>query len=187
MATKVKSTRKAASAKNVERDTTTPLHPIMELFINGIQDMYWAENHLVKALPKMRSESASKELQSAIADHLEVTKGQVARLEQVFELIGHQARARKCDAMEGLTLEGEGTIEDTVEGTPVRDLGINMSCQKVEQYEIASYTGLIALANSLGLPEVAELLNANLQEEQESLDLLSSMSEEITARSLQAN
>jgi ferritin-like metal-binding protein YciE len=176
------STEKARTpqSKSVAGEAVQP-RPIMELFVSNLQDMYWAENHLVKSLPKMKGESSLKELQQAIADHLDVTKVQVARLEKVFGMLGSDIRARKCDAMEGLTLEGEGTIEDTLPGSDVRNLGINFSCQKVEHYEIAAYTALVALANSLGLPDAAELLNASLMEEQESLDLLSAMSTEMMA------
>lgn len=182
MATKKKPDTKARQSEKNDSNIIVEINPMMELFVSGIQDMYWAENHLVKALPKMKSESSSKQLQSTIADHLEVTKGHVSRLEQVFGLLGYKARARKCDAMEGLTLEGEGVIEDTIAGTTVRDLGITLSCQKVEHYEIASYNGLISLANFLGLPEAAELLDANLQEEMQSLDLLTFMSKGITEK-----
>jgi ferritin-like metal-binding protein YciE len=171
---------RSPQSKSTPGDNTSP-GPMMELFVSNLQDMYWAENHLVKALPKMKSESSAKELQQAIADHLEVTKGQVSRLEQVFEMLGSDLRARKCDAMEGLTLEGEGTIEDTLPGSGIRNLGINLSCQKVEHYEIAAYTALVAMATSLGLSDAAELLNASLEEEQESLDLLSAMSTEMMA------
>jgi ferritin-like metal-binding protein YciE len=178
---KVKTSKKPATSARLERETITSPDPMMELFVNNIRSMYWAENHLVRMLPKMKAESSSKELQKAISDHLKVTKGHVARLEQVFEMIRQKPQATKCDAMEGLTLEGEGVIEDTMPGTPVRDLGINQSCQKVESYEMTSYQGLISLATTLGLDEVAELLKATLQEEQQSLELLNDMSQDITA------
>ena len=79
----------------------------MELFLDGIKDIYWAENHLVKTLPKMEKAASSAKLKAAIADHLEVTKTHVARLEKVFELLGEKAQAKKCDAMEGISKEGD--------------------------------------------------------------------------------
>lgn len=185
MATKEKTIKKsAASGRQPVTDAQTGLR---ELLIDGIMDLYWAENHLVKALPKMQSASTSKKLATAIEDHLQVTKGHVARLEQVFELLGQKALARKCDAIEGLTLEGEGTIEDTPEGTAARDLGVNMSCQKVEHYEMTAYLGLANLATALGYREVADILLQTLEEEQESADLLSEISEAITSQALSEN
>jgi ferritin-like metal-binding protein YciE len=185
MATKVKTTKKRAAPTAPMTTATQP--GLLDLLIDGIRDIYWAENHLVKALPKMISASASKNLREALEEHLEVTKGQVARLQQVFELLGEKALARKCDAMEGLTLEGEGTVEDTPEGTAARDLGINMSCQKVEHYEMVAYLGLANLATALGHQEVATLLLETLEEEQQSADILSEISEDITSKALAGN
>ncbi len=115
---------------------------LLELFTDSIKDIYWAENHLVKAIPKMQKAATSTQLANALGEHLEVTKTHVARLEQVFELLGKKVQAKKCDAMEGLSKEGEGVIEDTEEGTATRDVGIIMASQKVEHYEIAAYGGL---------------------------------------------
>lgn len=138
---------------------------LQELFTDGIRDLYWAENHLVKALPKMISAATAPELVSALESHLEETKTHVARLEQVFELLGEKAIAKKCDAMEGITKEGEGIVEETEPGTATRDVGIILASQKVEHYEIASYSGLIQLATTLGLTEVGDLLEETLSEE----------------------
>ncbi|UKT66146.1 YciE/YciF ferroxidase family protein [Pedobacter mucosus] len=136
-----------------------------ELFTDGIRDLYWAENHLVKALPKMISAATSSDLIAAIESHLVETKGHVARLEQIFELLGEKPVAKKCDAMEGLTKEGEGIIEETEAGTSTRDVGIILASQKVEHYEIASYNGLFQIATTLGLTEVADILEKTLSEE----------------------
>ncbi|NCD68362.1 YciE/YciF ferroxidase family protein [Mucilaginibacter agri] len=138
---------------------------LMELFKDGIKDIYWAENHLVKTLPKMQNSASSKALVSAIEHHLEETKIHVSRLEQVFGLLGEQVKAQKCDAMEGLAKEGEGIIESTEPDTATRDVGIILASQKVEHYEIATYGGLTQLAKTLGLDEVAELLYQTLTEE----------------------
>ncbi|HZY79466.1 MAG TPA: ferritin-like domain-containing protein [Cyclobacteriaceae bacterium] len=180
-ATKSKSLKKTTAPNKTEKENLNTTGPLMDLFINNLRSMYWAENHLVKALPRMKSESSSKELQKVISDHLKVTKGHVSRIEQAFNIIQQKPQATKCDAMEGLTLEGEGVIEDTIPGTTVRDLGINLSSQKVESYEITAYQGLISLATSLGLTEVADLLTETLKEEQDSLMLLSEMSQSFTA------
>jgi ferritin-like metal-binding protein YciE len=142
---------------------------------------------LVKALPKLARSVSSKSLTQAIVNHLEQTKKQVQRLEQVFQSLGKKPQAKKCDAMEGLVMEGEGVIEDTDAGTPARDLGIIMASQKVEHYEIAAYTGLIKLAGKLGLTVIAETLAETLVEEQESDQLLAGIANnEITPSSNEA-
>ena len=149
-----------------------PSDGLIKLFTDGIKDLYWAENHLVKALPKMAKATSSKKLQQAILDHLDQTKTHVQRLEQVFEIMGRAPQACKCDAMEGLTKEGEGVIETTDTDTPARNLGIIMASQKVEHYEMSAYMGLIKLADSLGYEEIAEILNETLTEEEDSDALL---------------
>jgi len=138
---------------------------LTSLFKDGIADLYWAENHLVKSLPKMISAATAPELKKALENHLEETKGHVARLEKVFGLIGEKPMAKKCDAMEGLTKEAEGIVEETQAGTATRDVGIILASQKVEHYEIASYGGLYQLATTLGLTAVADMLEQTLAEE----------------------
>lgn len=148
-----------------------------ELFLDCLRDIYWAENHLVKTLPKMSQAASSKQLVGAIEQHLAQTVEHVSRLEQIFGLLEQQNTAKKCDAMEGLTKEGEGVIESTDAGTATRDVGIILSSQKVEHYEIASYLGLIQLATTLGLEQVADILTETLAEEQASDELLASIAE----------
>ncbi len=150
---------------------------LQKLFTDSIKDIYWAENHLVKTLPKMISATASTELQTALSDHLEVTEEQVSRLEQVFELLGKKPQAKKCDAMEGLTKEGEGIIESTDSGTEARDQGIIMASQKVEHYEIATYGSLAQLAKTLGYNDISDILERTLAEEKESDQLLTTIAE----------
>jgi len=144
--------------------TSQAAEDLRELFEDGLKDIYWAEKALTKALPKMAKNATSEELVTALNEHLEVTKSQVQRVEQVFELIGKKAQAKKCDAMEGLLKEGQGIMEDTKEG-PVRDAGIISAAQKVEHYEIASYGTLVAFATLLGEDEAAALLQETLDEE----------------------
>lgn len=151
---------------------------IQKLFTDNIKDIYWAENHLTMALPKMAKATSVKSLQTAILNHLEETKVHVERLEQVFEMMGKTPQAKKCDAMEGLIKEGEATIESTDTASPARNLGIILSSQKVEHYEIASYSGLIKLATSLGMTEVVSLLNETLAEEENSDQLLAEIADE---------
>lgn len=150
---------------------------LLELFVDSIKDIYWAEKQLVKSLPKMEKAATSPELAGAIAEHIEVTKTHVTRLEQVFELLGQKAEAKKCDAMEGLTKEGESIIEETEEGSATRDVGIILASQKVEHYEIATYGGLAQLAETLGLDDIADLLAQTLAEEKDADQTLTAIAE----------
>ena len=149
---------------------------LRDLFIDGLKDIYWAEKALTKALPKMIDNATSEELVTALTDHLAVTEEQVTRLEEVFNLIGEKAQAKKCPAMEGLIKEGGEIIESTAEGV-VRDAGIIAAGQKVEHYEIATYGTLCAFAKILGENEAAELLLQTLNEEKEADDKLSEVAE----------
>lgn len=179
-ATKTKrAATKAASRKiTTNKKTKANTEPaLMELFVDEIKDIYWAEKHLTKALVKMRKASSSEELANAFAEHLEVTKTHVTRLENVFELLGKKPQAKKCDAMAGLVEEGEGIIEDTDAGTATRDVGLILAAQKVEHYEIATYGGLTQLATTLGLDDVADILGATLAEEKEADETLTSIAE----------
>ena len=148
-----------------------------ELFIDELKDIYWAEKHLAKALPKMAKAATSDELRTAIQDHLAETENQITRLEGVFESIGEKAAAKKCDAMEGLLKEGDSIIADTEKGSLTRDAGIISAAQKIEHYEIASYGTLKTLAATLGYSEAAELLDATLQEEKNADSKLTGIAE----------
>ena len=136
-------------------------------FHDSLKDIYWAEKNLTKALPKMMKKTTTEELRSAIQEHTVQTQEQVARLEQVFEILGKKAQAKKCEAMEGLIKEGESIMEETEDGSMTRDVGIIMASQKIEHYEIATYGGLVQLATVLGLDEVADLLATTLEEEKQ--------------------
>jgi ferritin-like metal-binding protein YciE len=150
---------------------------LLEFFCDELKDIYWAEKHLVKTLPKMKRAATSPQLQQAFDDHLRVTETHVQRLEQVFELMGKKAQAKKCDAMAGITEEGAGIIEETEKGTSTRDVGLILAGQKVEHYEIATYGGLAQLARTLGKDDVAEILEATLAEEKEADSLLTDIAE----------
>ena len=148
-----------------------------ELFINELKDIYWAEKHLTKALPKMAKAASSGELRAAIEDHLAETENHVTRLEQVFDSIGEKAVAKKCEAMEGLMKEGDEIVEETEDGSMTRDVGIISAAQKVEHYEIATYGTLKTLAAVLGYEEATDLLDATLQEEKNADHLLTQIAE----------
>jgi ferritin-like metal-binding protein YciE len=149
-----------------------------KFFKDEIKDIYWAEKHLVKTLPKMAKASTSAELKEAFTNHLEETKVHVERLEHVFELLDEKAQAKKCEAMEGITKEGESIIDDTETGTSTRDVGLILAGQKVEHYEISTYGGLAQLARNLGREDVAELLEQTLEEEKAADELLTTVAED---------
>lgn len=136
-----------------------------EFFIDELKDIYWAEKHLSKALPKMKKAATSPELTSAFEKHAEETKTHISTLEQVFELLGEKAQAKKCDAMEGLVKEAESIIEDTDSGTLIRDAGLILAAQKVEHYEIATYGTLVVFAQNMGHNDAAKLLQSTLDNE----------------------
>ncbi len=138
-----------------------------KFFLDAVKDLYWAEKHLTKALPKMQEAATTTELQSAIEEHLAQTETHVTRLEKVFSILEEKAQAKKCEAMEGLVKEGETIIEETEEGSLTRDVGIIAAAQKVEHYEIATYGTLAQLAITIGQAEIAEILNQTLEEEKQ--------------------
>lgn len=139
---------------------------IHELFEHQLQDIFWAEKELDKFMPKIVKQVTSKELKSVFEEHMQVTREQIKRLQNVFELIGSKAKGEKCDGMEGLIKEAEKVIEEAEQGT-VRDAFIIGAVQKVEHYEMASYGTLKALATIIGEYEVASLLGETLEEEKE--------------------
>ena len=136
-----------------------------EFFIDELKDIYWAEKHLVKALPKMQKAATSPELAAAFEKHTQETQTHIDTLEQVLALLDEKASAKKCDAMEGLLEEANGIIEDTDSGTMVRDAGLILAAQKVEHYEIATYGTLKVFAENMGHTDVAELLGQTLENE----------------------
>ena len=169
--TKTKSTRTQSKGGNPVKAKSSAAEGLRELFVDSLKDIYWAEKALTKALPKMAKNATSENLINAINDHLVVTEEQVGRLEEVFEIIGEKATAKKCDAMEGLIKEGESIMEETQEGA-VRDAGIVAASQKIEHYEIATYGTLAAFAQTLGEEEALALLQQTLAEEKEADTLL---------------
>jgi ferritin-like metal-binding protein YciE len=148
-----------------------------KFFIDELKDIYWAEKHLVKALPKMKKAATSPELAAAFDKHSQETQGHVDRLEQAFVALGEKAVAKKCDAMEGLLKEADSIIEDTEKGTMVRDAGLILAAQKVEHYEIATYGALRTFAENMGHTEVVNLLQQTLDNEKATDTALTELAE----------
>lgn len=141
------------------------LATIKDLLEDEIKDLYSAEKQLTKAIPKMAKGSNNEELSAAFEAHLKETEGQIDRLEQVAKLLGTTTSGKKCKGMEGMIEEGAEALDEEGDEN-VLDLGIIGAGSRVEHYEIAGYTTAINLAKQLGNDEVAELLGANLKEEQ---------------------
>ncbi|MDB5272412.1 MAG: ferritin-like protein [Chitinophagaceae bacterium] len=176
MSSTASSPRKTAVHKTVDVKTAEPTL-LKEFFMDSLKDIYWAEKHLTKAIPKMVKAATTDELKDAFKEHLEVTQGHVARLEKVFELLGKKATAKKCDAMEGITREAESIIAETEQGSYTRDAALIMAAQKVEHYEIATYGSLVHLASTLGENEISSLLKSTLNEEKETDQALTALAE----------
>lgn len=139
-----------------------------QLLVEQLQDLYDAEKQLTRALPKVAKAAQDEELVEAIREHLEVTKGQVDRIEQVFEALGQKAKSKPCNGMKGIVTEANEGIEehqDAEEG--VLNAAIVADARRVEHYEIAGYTVAIDLARQLGHEDAAGMLEETLQEERE--------------------
>ncbi len=139
---------------------------MQDLLIEELRDIYHAEKQLTKALPKLAKAAHSEQLRSAFETHLEETRGQVERLEQVFEELDTRTRGKHCDAMEGLISEAREIMEMGL-APEVQDAALIAAAQKVEHYEIASYGTVHAYATACGLNKVAQLLEQTLNEEKE--------------------
>lgn len=140
------------------------LDNLQNLLVEQLQDIYYAEKQLVKALPKMAKAANEEELATAFTAHLEETKEHVVRLERAFEALGVAAKAKKCPAIEGLIEEASEMMEEEGEAS-VLDAGLIASAQRVEHYEIAAYSGARAFAEALGNTEVVSILEETLAEE----------------------
>lgn len=168
-----KSPAKKSPAK---KSKSSVANGLTDLFEDMLKDIYWAEKALLKALPKMAKKATSDNLVHALESHLEETKGQVERCEKIFEIMGKPAKAKKCEAMNGLIKEAQEIMESTEEG-PVRDAGIIAAGQKVEHYEIASYGTMRAFAKILGEDEIMALLEETLNQEKQADEKLTEVAE----------
>jgi ferritin-like metal-binding protein YciE len=137
---------------------------LSDMFHDTLKDVYFAENKILKTLPKMAKAAQSKELKAAFVKHERETRGHVKRLEGVFKILGKPARAKTCDAIMGITKEGAEIITE-YKGMPALDAGLLAAAQAVEHYEISRYGTLRTWAEELGLSDAVALLEATLKEE----------------------
>lgn len=145
---------------------------LKEAFIDEVRDTYDAERQLTKALPKMAKAATSPELKDAFSSHLEETRGQIERLEKVFEMLGERARGKHCAGIAGIIEEGASIMEEDFDEATM-DAALIAGGQRAEHYEMAAYGTLVAWARELGHMEVAEFLQETLEEEKSADEKLS--------------
>jgi ferritin-like metal-binding protein YciE len=156
---------------------------LRELYLDELRDLYDAENRLVKALPKLAKEAESRELRSGIEEHLEQTKGHVDRLREIFEAMGEKPGGKRCAAMVGLLQEGDEMMDEDFE-SGVKDAALISAAQRVEHYEIAAYGCVKTWAGLLGENEAQDLLQQTLNEEKETDEKLTELSEQINVEAM---
>jgi ferritin-like metal-binding protein YciE len=154
------------------------INSLQELYTEQLRDLYDAENQIIKALPEMIDAATSPDLKEALNEHLEITRTQATRLEQIFERLGEKAKGEKCKGMQGVIQEGSDLV-DEVEDEDTRDAAIIAAAQRVEHYEMAGYGTARNYADLLGQEDAAQLLQQTLDEEKEADQKLTSLAEEI--------
>ena len=155
---------------------TTKDKDLNDLFLDTLKDIYYAEKHILKALPKMAKAASSDKLRAAFEKHHDETEGQVERLDQIFELLGKPARGKTCDAIEGILNEGKEIMEE-YKGCEALDAGLLAAAQAVEHYEISRYGTLKQWAMQLGMEDAVRLLDETLQQEKKTDVALTTLAE----------
>lgn len=158
---------------------------LQELYVEQLQDLFDAEQQIIKALPKMIDAAHSGELREALTEHLEVTRKQADRVEKICEELGEDTKGEKCKGMEGVLKEGSDLVKD-ISNKAVRDAAIIASAQRVEHYEMAGYGTARTYASLLGFDEVASTLEQTLEEEKEADETLSGLAEQLNNEALNA-
>jgi ferritin-like metal-binding protein YciE len=159
---------------------------LADLFHDTLKDVYFAENKILKTLPKMAKAAHSKDLKAAFVKHERETRGQVKRLQEVFKILGKPARAKTCDAILGITDEGAEIMKD-YKGMPALDAGLLAAAQAVEHYEMSRYGTLRTWARELGMPDAVELLEATLQEEKATDTALTTLAKSVVNTEAEAD
>ena len=153
------------------------IRDLKDLFLHTLKDIYYAERQITKALPKMAEKADSGDLQDLFKAHQDETKGQIERLEKVFEVLGEQAQGERCPAIDGIIDEAEELIGEIEDGD-TRDAAMIAAAQAVEHYEITRYGTLISWAELLGLEEASNHLRDNLDEEKDADSKLTRIAED---------
>jgi ferritin-like metal-binding protein YciE len=153
-----------------------PIKTLDDLFLHTLQDIYYAEQQIVKNLPTMVEKASNPQLRQGFQSHLRETEHQITRLEQVFQAIGEPAKGTTCEAIDGIIKEAKSVVSD-VDDEAVRDVALASSAQAVEHYEISRYGTLISLAHQLGRTQIITHLQATLDEEKAADRKLTEISE----------
>jgi ferritin-like metal-binding protein YciE len=153
---------------------TKDIETMDDLLLHGLKDIYYAENRIVKSLPKLIEKATNRDLTKGLQEHLEETRNQITRLDQVFKKLGQEPKGVQCPAIDGLISEAD-EVAGEVADKDVLDAAIIGSAQAVEHYEIARYGTLIAWSESAGHDDIVRLLNTNLNEEKAADKKLSSV------------
>lgn len=162
-----------------------PAENLEQLLIDELKDIYSAEKQITRALPKMAKAAKSPELKEAFETHLEETKGQIERLDEIFETLGKKATGKTCHGMQGLVEEGNEMIQELDKGD-VRDAALISAAQRVEHYEIAAYGTVREYAKMLGRKDAAKLLDQTLEEEKATDEKLNSISAQVNNEAMKA-
>jgi ferritin-like metal-binding protein YciE len=158
---------------------------LQDLLLDELKDLYSAEKQIVRALPKIIKAVSAAEVQDGLSKHLEETKNQVARLEQIGEILGKKLTGKTCTGMKGVLEEGTEALEETEKGS-VRDAALISACQRVEHYEIAGYGSARDFATLLGLSDIVTLLEETLAEEKNADKTLTSASKQVNLEAKRA-
>ena len=156
---------------------------VEELFVDELKDIYSAEKQAVKAFPRLTKAVQSEELKHAMQEHLEQTKGQIERLDRIFEILEKRPTGKTCEGMKGLVEEAQSQVEEIEKG-PVLDCAMIGALQRIEHYEIAAYGTAATLAEAMGKDEVKELLGETLEEEKETDERLTQVSQSVNSEAL---
>jgi ferritin-like metal-binding protein YciE len=175
MAKKTAPKKAAAKKRGTPASTKENLEEIM---VDMLKDIYWAEHHLAKALPKLSKAAQHPQLKKAFDKHTTETRGQIELLKKCFEALGKKAQGKKCDAMEGLVKEGQSAIADHAKGN-ARDAALIAESQKAEHYEISTYGSLRTMATVLGYKSCANIFEKIKDQEANTDESLSRLAETI--------
>jgi ferritin-like metal-binding protein YciE len=161
-----------------------PIGTADELFLDELRDIYSAEKQAVRIYPRLTKAVASSDLQEALRTHLEETKGQIDRLDRVFEILEKRSSGKTCEGMKGVLEESAEALEEIEEEGPLRDVALIAAAQRAEHYEIAAYGTVVSLAQAMGQNEIAELLSETLAEEKQTDQKLTEISKTVNEEAL---
>ncbi len=166
--------------------STTKMSDPRELFLHELGDVLYAEQTLVKTLPKLQEEAADEELAQGFGEHLEETRQHVKNLQQAFEALGEPAKAEKCPGIEGIKKEHDEFVSNESPSQEILDAFLTGAGARTEHYEIAAYEGLVTMAEATGEDEVARLLNENLAQEKQALRKMQTISKRLAEQGAKA-